>query len=478
MGVLNELVWLDNAEQWTALAGLVRRRGCCGLDSEFYNVDVRKQSCVGRARVHVWSIAVRSNRKSPLGFHRAVGWVLPAEALQHPDLKALLEDASIRKYLHNQPVDDHAFHNHGVNLRGCLNTLNYARWKWPEFKELGGFGLKNLMVEKLHRDIVCAFEVKKPKDDYWGLTNFQRTLVTEKQKTVVELVCSCGEPGCRKRKGHEKTKVESMVTVVKHRLVWDLYPLESIVPGHPRWDLLVEYAAEDAIAALEVAELADGEPDPAPWPPWQHGTGPAPHRPAFPQDVEDEVVAMERAGFPVDRPFCRAQLAKIAMDEEAELDWLHRWYVRNAPIEGPHNRAATDKIWTSPTRLVLMLDRLGLPRSPVWKRGMVKDGDVKTDETAMTWIAKEVPAMAKFVKHFIQLKRIRGGKKYHTKLANSDGTVHPICGPGGDSDDRVGAITGRLGIKGEFEAQQMPKDGDKDPYQVRRAIVANPVPDE
>lgn len=186
---------------------------------------------------------------------------------------------------------------------------------------------------------------------------------------------------------------------------------------------------------------------------------------------------MERAGFPVDRPFCREQLAKALTDEEEELAWLYRWYVRNAPIEGPHSRAQVDKIWTSPTRLILMLDGLGLPRSPIWKKGMVKEGDVKTDETAMTWLAKEVPAMSKFVGHFVKLKRIRSGKKYHTKLANSTGRIHPICGPAGDGDDRNGAITGRLGIKGEFEGAQMPKEGDKDLYKVRRAIVANPVPE-
>lgn len=488
MGSLNDDVWLDNAAQWSKLARLVRRRGCCGLDTEFYNVDVKKQSCVGRARVHVWSLSVRSESRSPLGFHRAVGWVLPAEALFHPELKAMLEDASIKKYVHNQSVDDHSIHNHGVDLKGCLNTLNLARWVWPEYKTDGGFGLKNLMVKRLHREVVCEFtgltgpgkkdgKYKLPKNGTPGLVDYQRTVRTVREKRVEVTDCSCGEAKCRKRKGHEKTKRVELVEVVKEKLIWDRYPLETIVPGHPRFPLLEEYAMVDAIAALELGELAEKEADPAPWPPWDGEKYPAPHRPAFAQSVEDEVVIMERNGFPVDRPFCRKQLEQIAIDEEAELAWLHRWYVRNAPVAGPHSRRVSDKIWTSPTRLVMMLDVLGMPRSPIWKKGMVKDGDVKTDEVAMTWLSKERPEMAKFVTHFLKLKRIRIGKKYHGQLAASSGVIHPICGPAGDSDDRVGAITGRLGIKGEYQAQAMPKEGERDAYQVRRAIVANLVPE-
>lgn len=471
---MNEHVYLDTPELWDRLARLLRRRGECGLDSEFYNVDVRKQSCVGRARIHVFSIAVRSDRKSPLGFHRAVGWVLPVAALESATLRAALEDETIRKFVHNQPVDDHSFHNHGVKLKGCLNTLNYARWRWPELKVEGGFGLKNLMGVRLHRNIVCEFSVKKKwlSPDNWGLVNFQRLDKWTVTKTVEETVCSCGVPKCRKRKGHEKTTRTVEVVIPKEKLRWGEYTLESIVPGHPRWELLLEYAAEDAIAAMELKELMDAEPDPAPWPPWS--SEPAP-RPSFAQDVDDEVVFMERRGFPVDRKFCREQLAKIVVDEEAELAWLHRWYVRNSPFDGPHRREDTDKTWTSAPRLIRLLDALEIPHSPIWKKGRVKDGDVKTDETAMDWIRREVPAMSSLVSHYIRLKRIRSGKKYHTKLGDSSGHIHPICGPAGDSDDRNGAISGRLGIKGEFEAQQMPKEGEKDLYQIRRAIVANPV---
>src|ERR1041385_8002564 len=76
-----EDAYLDQPEAWERLALVVREAGVCGLDTEFYGLDVRKESCVKLARVHVWSIAVRTEARSPLGFARARGWVRPVEAL-------------------------------------------------------------------------------------------------------------------------------------------------------------------------------------------------------------------------------------------------------------------------------------------------------------------------------------------------------------------------------------------------------------
>jgi hypothetical protein len=468
--------YLDRPEQWVVLARVLRAAGIFGLDTEFYGLDVRKESCVGKARVHVWSVAIRSERRSPLGFAIARGWVLPVEALTHPDLVAVLEDPTVAKPCHNQPVDDHAVHNHGVNLRGCINTLGLARWMWPELVTAGGFGLKNLMLVKLRRPPVCEFK---------DVVSDERTIQVTKDRTKQVTVCSCGVEGCRARKGHTKSKVTRVSQVVTEKIEKFQHPLESIGPGHPRFKLLVEYAGEDAVAALEVEELARYTEDPAPFP-YATGCswcgGESAHkgsakvcvcRPKFNQDVENEIVAMEREGFPIDVPFCAWQ-AECAMDDEDEqLAWLHKWFVVNgALIEGPHRREDVDPIWSSPKQTGELFDSLDFPRSPIWKKGRVKPGEIKLDSAALKWVAKNYRPAKQVIEHLLKLKVIRSGKKYLTKLRDSGGYVHPICGPAGDADDRNGAVTGRLGIKGTLEAQQLPSREEADLYHVRKAIVA------
>lgn len=450
--------FLGERSQWVALAATLRAAGTFGLDSEFYGLDVRKQSCVGLARIHIWSVAIRTERLHPRGFHRAVGWVLPAEALECSELVAVLEDESIVKAVHNQPVDDHAFHNHGIKLRGCINTLGYARWKWPWLVSSVGFGLKALMKEKLSRSPICEF---------LDVVSYEREIeiVTDKIRKVKR--CACGVVGCRARRLPEHAKCEANEPYQTQRTKKEKgqYPLESIVIGHERWELLVRYSAEDAIAGVEVLELIELEEDPAPFP---FGSV----RPMFSQAVEDSIVAMERVGFRVDVEWCRTQADRALKDEETELVWLHKWSVLNAPVEGPHRRDEVDGVWSSPTQLVALFDLLEWPRSPVWKKGRVKRGEVKTDATALEWIGKNAEGSAPLIKHLLHLKRIRSGKKYLVKLRDSGGMVYPICGPAGDDDDRNGAVTGRLGIKGTLEAQQLPTNEELDLYQVRRAIIA------
>jgi hypothetical protein len=461
-------VYLDTPRQWTQLAKLLRAAGTFGLDTEFYGLDVRKQSCVGRARVHVWSVAVRTERRSPLGFARARGWVLPAAALEHPALRAVLEDPDVVKAVHNQPVDDHALANHGVRLRGAINTLGFARWVWPDLVTGGGFGLKNIMFVKLRREPVCEFE---------DVVTDTRTVTLTKSKKKKRTDCSCGVKGCRLRKGHEKFKVEYVEEYTIEKEEEFQYPLEEIVPGHKRWALLEKYAAEDAVAAVEGLELMEEEPDPAPWP---YGTGkrPGEHvapRPEFSQEVENQIVLMERVGFAVDTEYCRLQHDKAEADEAKELKWLRKWYRANAPDVDEDWPDRTDeqvnKLWSSPKQLLELFDAIDLPRSPVWKKGRTKPDKPKLDGTALEWIGKNSGAK-QLIKHLIHLKRIRSGKKYLLKLRDCGGWVNVICGPAGDKDDRNGAVTGRLGIKGTLEAQQLPQKEELDLYQIRKAIIA------
>ncbi len=119
----------------------------------------------------------------------------------------------------------------------------------------------------------------------------------------------------------------------------------------------------------------------------------------------------------------------------------------------------------------MLFDELGFPRSPVWAKGRTKN-KAKLDHVAMAWIMRNHPPARQIGEKLQLLGRIRSGKKYLLKMRDADDIIHPICGPAGDADERSGAVTGRLGIKGSLEAQQLPKIKEKDLYSVRRAIIA------
>lgn len=481
--------YLHTPKQWNQLAALCRQKKVIGVDTEFYNVDPAKQSTVGRARIHVWSIAVRTGKLDPRGYTRCRGWMLPAAALDYGPLREVLEDPSIAKELHNQSVDDHSFKNHGITLRNARDTLNYVKWKRPELINLPGrFKLKNLMWALLRKRPVCTFK---------ELVSDVRTIqiAYEKERTV-KGCCTCGVEGCNKRKPtvamgpggipkvtpHVRDKWKEPYTAYRSKQEKFKHQLQDIVPGHARWELLIKYAIEDAVCALQVAEIADEAPDPAPFPYLDTG-----ERPCYSQAVVDSVIAMEEVGFPRDLQFCTEQAKKAADDEEKVLDWLHRWYVLNSRVMGPHGRAlktkttkagkisvtsGTDGIWSSVKKKLKLFDHKKYPRSPIWQKGKVKEGKPKLDITAMTWIKDNHPPAAPLIEKLLLLGRIRNGKKYLVKLRDADDIVYPICGGAGDEDERSGAVTGRLGIKGELEAQQLPKPGEKDLYNVRCAIIA------
>ncbi len=455
--MIDDVDYLDQPEQWDELTRRIRAAGVAGLDTEYHGVE-NNQSPVGRSRVHVWSVAVPTAKRSPLGFRVARGWCLPLDALEHLGLRAALEDPGIRKAVHNQSVDDHALANHGVRLRGAVNTLGLVRWVMPELiNSPGRFKLKALMEGILGMRVVCTF---------LELISYERRVTLTNWKNVTTTHCSCGELGCRKRKGHEKYSVTEMVEVLKEKTERGRYHLTDIVPGHERWDLLVKYSLQDAVAAMNLLELCEErEGEPAPWP--YGGT-----RPGFNQAAEDAVIAMEAVGFNVDVPWC-TQTALIGRGlEEDTLHKLFRWYVLNAPGWGPHRREEIDPIWSSPTKKVKLFDEMGFPRSPIWGKGRVKRGEVKMDGAAMKWVADNHPPARQLVELTLHLQRIRSGLKYLEKLRDSGGVVNPIAGPAGDEDERAGAVTGRLAIKGQLEAQQLPKEGDKDLFGVRKAIVA------
>lgn len=454
---IDDVDYLDHPDQWDELARRWRAAGVGGLDTEYHGVPDDK-SPVGRSRVHVWSVALPTGRDSPLGFRVARGWCLPAAALDCAPLRRVLEDPAVTKAVHNQSVDHHALRNHGIELAGGVNTLGLIRWAAPGIiNQPGRFRLKALMVSLLGRPPVATFK---------EVVSYERDVEVRTWKDVDTLVCSCGVPKCRKRTGHVRLLETERVEVVKTKLERGVYPLESIVPGHERWDLLVRYSLEDAVAALNLLDLCEiGDANPAPFP---YGG----ERPGFNQDVEEAVIAMEAVGFNIDTEWCRETAALGRSDEAGTLDKLFAWYVRNAPTHGPHRIEDVNPIWSSPTKKLALFDALGFPRSPIWSKGRVKRGDVKMDGAAMKWVADNHRPAKQLCDLALHLQRIRSGLKYLEKLRDSGGVVHPICGPAGDEDERAGAVTGRLAVKGELECQQLPKEGEKDLYGIRKAIIA------
>ena len=229
-------MYLSTEAQWAGALERIERERVIGLDTEFYGVDFKEgHSCVNRAQVHVWSVAVLTGKMHPRGYRTATGAVLPREAL--PFFKGMLEDPAITKVAHNSNVDVHALYNAGIDTQGIVNTLSLSRWTLPGRQRYG-------------LDVLCQELLGAGKADHFNdIFRFQRTTVETRWKDVTH--CDCGVSGCRKRRGHMKTKVSEPYDVeVKDG--WGFIPLESVVPGHPLWERLVVYAEVDAVRALEL----------------------------------------------------------------------------------------------------------------------------------------------------------------------------------------------------------------------------------
>lgn len=194
------------------------------------------------------------------------------------------------------------------------------------------------------------------------------------------------------------------------------------------------------------------------------------------EEVDNAIVDMEHNGFALDVDYCARQAARAQADETVVLNRLTTWLTQR----GYSDEDALDFNWASPKQLVeLFHGRLGLPPSPVWKKGRVKvdQGDRKLDETALEWLREKSPEVIKEgIDDLLLLRRTRGSIKYLTKLPNyvaPDGFVHAVSGPSSDVDPRAGTITWRLASKNP-EILQIPTDPKKDAYAIRRAFVAPP----
>lgn len=231
--------YLDTPEKWVACERTLRAAGVFGLDTETYGHDVKTSSPAYRAKIDVWSVAVRTPELSPVGYHVAAGAVLPVDAL--PYFKELLEDELVWKVLHNARHDRHSLANHGVQLRGVRDTLERARLLFPGLED--GFALKPLRVSVLR---------KSSRDTFKDVT---APLVRQVWTTHPVKTCACGTAGCKKRSLPDHAKLTSDVQTVKE--VTEPCPIESVIPGHPRWAMKCDYAGDDAVDGLELDEMLD-----------------------------------------------------------------------------------------------------------------------------------------------------------------------------------------------------------------------------
>ena len=120
-------VWADKPEDWARLAALARAAGHVGWDSETTGHNVKKTSPAFRAKIDVWSLALKVGDSWR-------GVVLPLEALVASELRGVLEDPGIVKDAHNARHDLHSAENHGVIVRGVYDTLEGARLAFPGLK--------------------------------------------------------------------------------------------------------------------------------------------------------------------------------------------------------------------------------------------------------------------------------------------------------------------------------------------------------
>lgn len=184
------------------------------------------------------------------------------------------------------------------------------------------------------------------------------------------------------------------------------------------------------------------------------------------------VTAMERRGVPVDV----AVLRQIAQDMEERAvklrENLKQW-------TGERNVN-----WNSWQQLAAWLhddtSGLGLEPSPYCKKGEVPDGEVKTDDRALEWLAGHNEDHRQPIQDLRMLRQCLRMARYardwlEKGVQASDGTfrLHPSFGLASDNDTRPGAVTGRFGVKNP-PLNQVPRNKLKDPAGMRRAFIPPP----
>lgn len=246
------ITWITPENLDQILANL-RSRSELGFDTEFDSVDLSWQSPVGVSRLDVASFAWVSGPVNARGIPAVDSCVVSSEHL--PLFRGILEDENIVKYVHNQPVDAHTLWNMGIELRGAVNTLSWARWVWPHRVNVrpGSFDL----------DALCRWQFGEGKTEDFG-----DIFVREEDEAYEEIqeaswCTECFDFGCRKR-GTKKNplahlKVPKSRSVTKTKKVKRVIPLHEVRQGHPLFQRYLVYAAIDAELALKLAYRLDVE---------------------------------------------------------------------------------------------------------------------------------------------------------------------------------------------------------------------------
>lgn len=178
-------MWIDDPEKWPLVAQWLRNAGEFGLDTETHG-QPDKTSPQHRARVHCWSVGVLTETRHPRGYRRAVGRVLPLAALKAPCFRDLLGDPSVVKVAHNSPHDRHACENEGVEVRGLLDTLQWARVAVPGMRD---YGLKAMEQWALGYP---------SRPEFRDMMAYEAQVIRAKRHR--EQGCICGAKPCRKKK--------------------------------------------------------------------------------------------------------------------------------------------------------------------------------------------------------------------------------------------------------------------------------------
>lgn len=244
-------MFLTKRSQWIGLVDYVRSQPeqLMGLDSEFEGVNFDAgDSCVNRADIVVFSVGVLTGQLHPRGYFRSVGSVLPVDALAEPLVKELLEDPNVIKPAHNSNVDVHAFYNKGVDCKGVVNTLSFARWVFP--------GRLTYNLDDLGVDLLGEGKT----ESFFDLLRIPKYENIPKQKIAKKKACACGEVGCRKRKPrdgviHDKTPYEEIEEyVIEKRVGWNFISQKEIIAdvNHPLRARYLAYAQRDATLAVSL----------------------------------------------------------------------------------------------------------------------------------------------------------------------------------------------------------------------------------
>ncbi len=212
--------------------------------------------------------------------------------------------------------------------------------------------------------------------------------------------------------------------------------------------------------------------------------------------------AMERHGVPFDVP-AALEMREVARADETRaraalgdvavrVGYQPKIDAKGHPQENPPNWGS----WQQLQRFLYTPAGLNLLPSPYWKRGSTGftlegeeiwegQGELKTDDVALKWLASEHPQHAEALGLIRDLRwyqrvgsyldkwlglTLRHHTRWDVKLVKWD-WLHPSFGLASDRDERAGAITGRFAVKNPA-LQQVPKHGDN--YGLRGLFKAPP----